>query len=223
VTSLYEALDSSPNASPEQLQQAYRRAARRLHPDINPSPEADEAMRRLNDAWSVLGNPERRRRYDATIGIRPTKPAPESYPDGSGFDDGDAADGDRPRSRLLRPSFVVAGILAVIFVVTAYAAPSKRKEPSTFTTVPTPTSSPAANQGGPEAPQAAVTGGGAGPGFVGKCILRLLGYDAIVSCNQHGAQAIVAEVASTADCPPGTTVYQLEGRSQLVCLTPSGS
>jgi hypothetical protein len=116
---------------------------------------------------------------------------------------------------------VVLAILAVIFIVTAYAGPSNRQKRSTFTTVPTSSSLPARQ--GTLPPQAAVTPVGSGTGLVGKCILRLLGYDAIVVCNQPNAQAVVAEVTSTADCPSGTTVYQLEGRSQLVCLTPSGS
>jgi len=223
VTSLYEALGSSPDASHEQLQQAYRRAARRLHPDLNPSAEADESMRALNDAWEILGSPERRRRYDAEMRLDAARPIIERPPTVATRDVDDGFVEPR-RGWRLRPSVVILGILAAIFVITAYAAPSKSQPRSTFTTVPTPTTASSLtgpNQGSQEAPLA--SGSGADSDLVGKCILPLPGYDAMVMCNQHGAKTIVAEVTSSSDCPQGTTVYQLEGHSQLVCLTSSGS
>ena len=97
------------------------------------------------------------------------------------------------------------------------------KRRSTQSTIPTPStvsSAPALGQATARSREPSTGDGDSGSAsLVGKCILKLLGYDAIVVCNQSGAQLVVAEVATTTDCPAGTTVYQLEGRSQLVCLS----
>jgi hypothetical protein len=225
VATLYEVLGASPDASDAELRRAYYLAARQLHPDLNPDSGTDAAMRALNQAWAVLGNPERRKRYDAQISLAPPRPAvtrppapPVFHPD----DDEPAGAGHRP-GRLLRPSVVVVAILAIIFVVTAYAGPSNHQPRSTLPTSSTASTLPSQPVAGDGANTVVnPDGSGSGP-LVGKCILRLLGYDAFVVCNQPGAQTIEAEVAKSADCPPGTTVYQLEGHSQLVCLTPSES
>jgi hypothetical protein len=223
VTSLYDLLGTAPDATEEQLRQAYRRAARRVPPAVNSSPDSDAAIRQLNQAWVVLGDPERRRRYDAEIGVGagPARGAPSARPSPPVWDPGPVETLGR-RSRLWRPSVVVVGILATIFVVTAYAGSHDHQGRSTLPSTPaTETTQPAAvaSPGSAEQPEPSVGGdGAAGANLVGKCILRLLGYDAIVVCNQPGAQMIEAEVATDSDCPAGTTVYQLEGRSQLVCL-----
>jgi hypothetical protein len=62
---LYEVLQVSAKASPEVVQAAYRVLARAYHPDVNQSPNAARMMRQLNAAYKVLGDPERRARYDA--------------------------------------------------------------------------------------------------------------------------------------------------------------
>jgi hypothetical protein len=48
-----------------------------------------------------------------------------------------------------------------------------------------------------------------------------MGYDALVPCNEAGSKLVVDAVTRGADCPPGTTSYQLEGRPELVCLEPA--
>src|SRR5215216_1733963 len=62
---LYEVLQVSPKASPEVVQAAYRVLARAYHPDVNDTPHAARMMRQLNAAYRVLGDPERRAKYDA--------------------------------------------------------------------------------------------------------------------------------------------------------------
>jgi curved DNA-binding protein len=60
----YEVLGVSRDAGREEVQQAYRRLARQNHPDVNKDPAAEERFKEINDAYSVLSDPELRKRYD---------------------------------------------------------------------------------------------------------------------------------------------------------------
>jgi curved DNA-binding protein len=61
----YEVLGVPRTASPEEIQRAYRRLARTLHPDVNSDPAAEERFKDVAEAYDVLSNPATRRRYDA--------------------------------------------------------------------------------------------------------------------------------------------------------------
>jgi curved DNA-binding protein len=63
----YEVLGVARDASPEEIQRAYRRQARRLHPDVNADPAAEEQFKELTAAYEVLSDPARRRRYDRSL------------------------------------------------------------------------------------------------------------------------------------------------------------
>ena len=63
----YENLKVARNAPIEVIRAAYRALAQRYHPDVNKSPDAPRIMRLLNEAWEVLGDPERRAQHDAWI------------------------------------------------------------------------------------------------------------------------------------------------------------
>lgn len=66
---LYGLLGLQPGATPADIKRAYRRLARRYHPDINPGDRAAEAMYvRISEAYETLVDPERRRKYDASGG-----------------------------------------------------------------------------------------------------------------------------------------------------------
>ena len=65
----YKILQVHPSAHPDVIQSAYRRLALLYHPDTNPAPEAVEMMSRLNEAYEVLSDPERRAAYDRQRGI----------------------------------------------------------------------------------------------------------------------------------------------------------
>jgi curved DNA-binding protein CbpA len=67
----YQRLGVSPDASAESLRQAFRLLSKRYHPDTTalPQPEAEAAFRELQGAYSVLSDPEERRRYDAQLAL----------------------------------------------------------------------------------------------------------------------------------------------------------
>lgn len=130
----YDLLGVSPHASQDEIRRAYHRMARRHHPDANPGrtqggppPGARRGeattMAEINAAWAVLGNPQKRRAYDLTIGTPPSA-GPAEAPDG--FDGSYGGDYDDLRHlyddlivpRRPRPS----DMLIMIPVVLAVAA-----------------------------------------------------------------------------------------------------
>ena len=62
--SLYETLGISENASADEIKRAYRKLARKYHPDINKDPDAEEKFKEINAAYEVLSDPEKKRQYD---------------------------------------------------------------------------------------------------------------------------------------------------------------
>ncbi|GIU85200.1 MAG: chaperone protein DnaJ [Acidimicrobiales bacterium] len=61
----YAILGVPRDATQEEIKKAYRRLARTYHPDHNPDPEAESRFKEIAEAYEVLGDPEKRRRYDA--------------------------------------------------------------------------------------------------------------------------------------------------------------
>jgi curved DNA-binding protein len=60
----YQTLEVSRTASQEEISKAFRKLARKYHPDVNKDPSAESKFKQLNEAYEVLKDPEKRARYD---------------------------------------------------------------------------------------------------------------------------------------------------------------
>ncbi|MCX5662375.1 MAG: J domain-containing protein [Planctomycetota bacterium] len=60
----YKVLGVVRTASQKEIQQAYRKLARQFHPDINKAKDAEARFKQVNEANEVLGDPEKRKKYD---------------------------------------------------------------------------------------------------------------------------------------------------------------
>lgn len=69
MATFYEVLGVEPQAKPNTLRQAYRKLARKFHPDISEDEKAHERMAEINSAFETLIDPDRRKEYDAGLGV----------------------------------------------------------------------------------------------------------------------------------------------------------
>jgi curved DNA-binding protein len=60
----YATLGVAKDASQEEIQRAYRKLARKYHPDVNKEPGAEDTFKDLGEAYEVLKDPEKRAKYD---------------------------------------------------------------------------------------------------------------------------------------------------------------
>jgi hypothetical protein len=194
----YERIGVSPDASRDQIRAAYRRLARRHHPDAH---EGDSSqMAALNEAWRVLSDPARRAMYDASLrtASRPaaTSPLPEPA-----FDDDDFDDDDRPLAGHRRvgipiPIVLVLALFAMIFVITAYAYQRSGTVHGPASTIPVD-----------------------GVIEIGSCVR--IGDDAIAAETPCGAPyvgVVVALIARDGRCPQATEGYRDPASDGYVCI-----
>jgi molecular chaperone DnaJ len=88
----YKALGVDKKATPEEIKKAYRKLARRYHPDRNPGDkQAEERFKEISQAHDVLGDPEKRKQYDSGSGPFATGAGPGGGFGGFGNFDFDAS------------------------------------------------------------------------------------------------------------------------------------
>jgi curved DNA-binding protein len=79
----YEALEVPRSASNEEIRRAYRRLARKFHPDVNKEPGAEDRFKQISEAYEVLRDEEKRERYDR---LGPNWKAGQDVSGSGGFD-----------------------------------------------------------------------------------------------------------------------------------------
>src|SRR2546429_6807014 len=88
----YKTLGVDKKATPEEIKKAYRKLARKYHPDRNPDDKQSEArFKEVSQAYDVLGDPEKRKQYDSGSGPFATAGGPGGGFGGLGHFDLDAS------------------------------------------------------------------------------------------------------------------------------------
>ncbi len=82
----YAILEVEKDASTEEIRKAFQTKARKLHPDVNKAPDAEERFKEVSEAYAVLSDPDKRKRYDAMRSGNPFAGAGAGYgtPAGTG-------------------------------------------------------------------------------------------------------------------------------------------
>lgn len=110
----YAILGVEKDASTEEIRKAFQQKARKLHPDVNKEPDAEERFKEVSEAYAVLSDPDKRNRYDAMRSGNPfagsgAPTQPGGYADPFGFGGSPFGWGpfgaatSRRRSRAYRP------------------------------------------------------------------------------------------------------------------------
>ena len=81
----YAVLGVSKDASQQEIQKAFQQKARKLHPDINKAPDAEEKFKEVSEAYAVLSDKDKRARYDAMRAGNPFGGA-STQPYGGGYE-----------------------------------------------------------------------------------------------------------------------------------------
>jgi molecular chaperone DnaJ len=195
----YERIGVSPDASRDQIRAAYRRLARRHHPDANDGDTSQMAA--LNEAWRVLSDPTRRAVYDSSLRGAARAPTVAAAPEPDDEFDEDFDDDDRPLSGhrgggFPLPVLALLVLFAMIFVITAYAYERSGTVNGPAPTIPVD-----------------------GVIEIGSCVR--VGDDAVAAETPCGAPyvgVVVAFIARDGRCPPSTDGFRDPRSDGYVCI-----
>ena len=115
----YSILGVTPASEDVVIRAAYHALMRRYHPDADPSAQAAERSRAITEAYAVLRDPEKRARYDATLGSQDLMFDPAAHPAPAG-----------PRRSRLGPATAIAFALLAVAMITFAIAPPVAEMPS---------------------------------------------------------------------------------------------
>jgi hypothetical protein len=205
----YQVLGVSPLATDSEIKAAFRARARALHPDQNTTKSAADQqssageLMAVTEAWRVLHDPQRRFDYDmaqlasVTSPPRPvsaSRPAPaRASATRQAPEPAVRASTDEHAGRGI-PWIGVIVVLAIIFVITAFAAAHKSSDPSS--------------------PLVGLQ--------TGACVQLGEGHAIrAVSCSSPHDGAITSQVAYDTVCPQGSESYVASGVLGRLCVTPS--
>ena len=76
----YGTLGLKPNARIEDIRKAFHLRAKKYHPDVNPDPGASANFMRVIEAYKVLKDPDKRKKYDLLYADRDQHPIPKKDP-----------------------------------------------------------------------------------------------------------------------------------------------
>ena len=129
----YAILGVSKDATTEEIRKAFQQKARKLHPDVNKEPDAEERFKEVSEAYAVLSDDEKRHRYDAMRSGSPFAGGYGASPQGAGnpFAGGPYAWGpfgasSRRQSRAYRPR-QGADVIVDVMVDAAHAKEGVRR------------------------------------------------------------------------------------------------
>ncbi len=226
----YDVLGVAPSADHAEVRRAYHKAARRWHPDRfvgKPTAEAERAestMRRLNEAWEILGDHQRRKSYDIELRRGTGATGRPARPMGRQIDDDGII---RIDPRLLDPSYLasrrhaqvdeisnrssaivrlapvvgVLGLLIAIFVFTAYA-----------------------RDGGQVAVTTTVPGPSLGTGIEANDCVSVLGGPSLLErpCGPTADGRVIGARLPDGVCPLGTIREVVLANGAIACLAAVG-
>lgn len=205
AVSHYKILGVAATASADDIRAAFRRRAREVHPDRQPepgtsgsnglgsSPPGEQAMRELNEAWRVLGDPGRRRAYDRSMvvgpRVHPMPGRPAVDPDDIPYFHAPAEPRDCGVAVARGLPWVVAVVVLIgIFVFTAFAGGTDDDEVSASD-------------------------------LVGECVrLERGGVVSSVGCDEANSGRVDLVAVRASLCPDGSSAIRLPSQGSWLCL-----